>query len=249
MSKRSSLVLLVAAGAAAALVSVPALVAARADGGTSIASAPELPIGKQVFSGVARVDYWRIAFKAGDQFVVNYGPTDGGSVELCFMRPEVTDYTLQDARCWQPLSTDETYGSKRQTSRIISTPGRWTLVVGDDNCIYDQVSVRCTSPVAYELTGFIRRVTRVLLSAPPRVANARATLSVKGRVTGATRGNVALQVRSGRWRNVTVARVGAGGRFAIKIKPSAPGTYRYRILYPGDNAHRSSAASFVLTRV
>lgn len=243
MSRRYLLLLLLTA------IAVPA--AARADGGVSIAAAPDLPIGEQVTGGVARLDFWRLNVTAGDKLVINYSSTDGSVIQFCFMQPGVTDYTLVDASCWKPQSTD-TSSTKRQTSRIMPTSGRWTLVVGAYwDCVTESyVRVGCTKGIGYELTAYLLRATRTTLTAPARVVKASRPLVLQGTVSAGATGNLAIQQRIGAtWKNVAVAPLGKNGAFRVVLRLARPGRYVFRAYYPGDGSHRGSVAAVAVTAV
>ena len=238
-----------------ALVAVCLLVAtvALADGGTTIANAPELPIGQTVSGSVARADFWRLTVGAGDQLIINFAALSSENVYLCFLQPTVDDFTLQDARCWQPGGLDNTQGNtKRQTSRTFASAGRWTLAVGAYGCIlYGQrVIVRCNAATQYQLTAYLRRATHMSLTTPALVVKHTARVVLTGKVLGATSGNVAIQTRKGnRYVNIGVAPVSAAGGFRYSLRPTKTGPVSYRAFYPGDSGHRPSSAAIRITVV
>ena len=236
-----------------ALVAVCLLVAtvALADGGMTIASAPELPNGQTVSGSVARLDFWRLTVAAGDQLVLNYAALSSQSVRLCFLQPVVDDFTLQDAHCWQPGDLDYTQGNtKRQTSRVFASAGRWTLVVGNTNCVSGNVNVKCNYPIQYQLTAYVRRATHMTLTTPAFVVKHSARVVLSGKVLGATSGNVAIQTRQGgRYVNIGVAPIGAAGGFRYSLRPTKTGPVSYRAFYPGDSGHRPSSAAIRITVV
>ena len=103
---------------------------ARAEsGGTTIASAPELPIGTTFVSGVNRHEFWRVTLNAGDKLTIDYQPLNGGWVELRLYRPDVTDFTLGNA---SPVA----YGSTSSRTKFVWTAtgrGSWILKISSDH--------------------------------------------------------------------------------------------------------------------
>ena len=100
---------------------------AIANGGSSIASAPDMPIGQQVASGYTHPQYgefWRVNLSAGDELVIDYGvPAGSGSLDLYVYSPGVTDYTLSDA---EPAVSDET--ALRLVAASFPSSCSWDLI-------------------------------------------------------------------------------------------------------------------------
>jgi hypothetical protein len=228
------------------LLLLPAL--ARTSGGDSIASAPELPLGQQQFGDVDRFDYWRVTLNAGDLLTANFGLTGGDlNVGLCVIRPDVTDYTKDGARC---VAYRET-GSKSQLKFAATTSGRWTLVFGANwyGCLLGSgsqsidITWDCTRRVAYEVTAAIQRYTQTTLTAP-RTVPAGARLTLRGRVAGAGSGRVLLERRvTQHWKLIKSARLRRGGLFSFSIQAASRRLLRFRARYPGDANHRPSGAT------
>ena len=187
--------------------------------------------------------------------VIDYAATGQGAedVGLCFMLPAVTDYTLQDAKCWQQGPRDNTpAGTKRETSRIFGTGGRWTLVIGSAYCFERFQDTDCPNrwPTQYQLIAHIRHATRMNLVTRALVVKRSSTIKLTGRVVGAQSGNVAIQTRSGlRWVNIGVAPIASTGAFRYSLRPTTAGKVSYRALYPGDSGHRPSSAAIRITVV
>jgi hypothetical protein len=225
--KRTSLV---AVGACAVVA-----VAARgvlADGGSSIANAPELPVGRQVDGGTdnGALEFWRVTLKRADHLRLDFGNTTGqGGVSLFVFSSKVTDYTLDDS---QPLG-DKSTEKKAELRFVAPTPGRYTVEVRGycGNC-----------PYSYILTGFVRHYTHLTLSVP-RVARAHTLVLLRGRVIGLSSGNIAIQAKSQRgWKTLTLMNVKPGGSFAYKTRVGSPGTYRGRVVFYGDASHLPTSA-------
>lgn len=228
--------------------------AAHADGGTSIATSPELPNGQQVAAAVARLDYWRVTIVPGDTLRINYEPVGMSAlpdprVALCLMAPNVTDFTVGDARCVDPKSTNYS-DRKRQTAYEFTLPGRYSLVVGSYACnvYYGPPNTKCDRPLGYELTAFVVHRTKTTLLRAAKLVNRGSIVSIRGAVNGLANGKVLLQQRSGGWSNKRIVNVSAG-RFAIRLRVTTTGEFRYRVLFRGDATHKPSSASFSLTVV
>ena len=216
--------------------------AALAGGGSTIADAPNAPIGQQVVSGTTSTlphycnisggdpgEFWRVPLGSGDQLVVDFGSTNGNTVYLHVLPPSVTDYTLGQARC---LAEDET-DSKSELRFTAGASGRYTLVVAALN-----------DPFAYEMTVHVRHYTHTTITGPS-VVRAHAQVTVKGRVSGISAGKVAIQSRiKRRWKTLTLTSVKSNGRFSYKTHVGAPGRYRGRVVYFGDASHLPSSAVF-----
>ena len=237
------------------LIAASLPVIARADGGASIASAPELPIGTPVFSAVDRLDYWAVTVGAGDELVINFeAVSTSDRVGLCFMRPNVTDYTLADTACWQPKGTDNAeQGEKRQTKRIFGTAGRWTLIVGYQStfgCVDDYVSPGCSTPITYKLTAYLHKYTRIMAKRLPRLVQVGKRLKLSGQVVGTTGGQIAIQERlRSKWKNLGITKLRTDGGFSYSVRPRTRGLHRYRVFYPGDQGHRASTVALKVTAI
>jgi hypothetical protein len=174
-------------------VLIPA--AAHADGGTSIANAPELPPGKTVSGARSGLDYWRVMVVSGDTLRIDYEPVATQLIGLCLMAPSVTDFTVNDAQCVDGKVTDQT-DRKRQTVHELTLPGRYTLIVGFGGgvCvhIYYGVDTKCSRAMAYNLTAYVVHRTTTALLDFPKVVKRGALVAVRGQVQGVNRGNVVL---------------------------------------------------------
>lgn len=117
-------------------------------------------------------------------------------------------------------------------------PGRWTLVVFDDNA-----ACGCPS-LAYELTAYIQHYTHATL-AGPSVARAHGLLTLTGGVSGLSSGKVAIQSRSKTgWKTLTLMPVKPDGSFRFTTRVGAPGTYRVRVVFFGDASHLPTSAVY-----
>ncbi len=226
-------------GVAAALVGVAASVA-LANGGFSIATAPELPGGERATgggtsrSGCCYGEFWRITLARADHLRIDWSQTRGShEIVLCLLDPSVTDSTLHTASC---ALKDVTNG-KHHVTYTVPTSGRWTLEISQDcrSCAQG-------ADMAYELTAYVQRLTHASLTGP-RVARARSLVVLSGRIAGLTSGNVAIQSRtSAGWRTLTRMPVKPDGSFAFRTRVGGAGTYRVRVVFSGDTSHLPSSA-------
>lgn len=224
----------VAAALAWALVVVAQ--SALADGGSNIASAPELPLGQQVQGGTTdgckQEEFWRITLLRGDRVTLDYGSLNGETIVLAIYSPSTTDYTFDGDSPIGSLANSGT-ARKAELRYVAPAPGRYVLVFR---------TAACGVAMAYEMTGYVRHLTNATLTAPP-VARAHSRLTLKGRISGLNAGKVAIQARNTtRWKTLTLMAVKRNGSFVYKARVGAPGTYRFRAVYYGDASHLPSRA-------
>ncbi len=244
----------------AAVIVLAVASAAVAGGGSSIAAAPELPLGQQQLGAPRGIDYWHVTLGGLDQLIVDYGYTGssdqygGKRLEVCVVKPDVTDYTLKDARCatWNALD-----GGKAHTEFIAPIPGRWTVMVGKaydigyGGCFSDdEIYPTCQHETAYEITAYVKHYTQTSLSGPA-TAPTGTRVSLAGTVRGAVAGGVELQYRSRGWHQDGVAKLRPDGTFAYRttrLAGTPGGTFVMRAVYRGDAQHRSSVSNLIRIR-
>ena len=211
---------------------------AYGNGGNSIASAPDLPIGVQTASGWTGTngEWWRINLQAGDQLTIDYGGTDSRAylLGLHVYSPDVTDYTIKDA---DPVTNNGT-GSNGKSEFVWIAPsaGRWIIKY------YGSTSS------SYEFTAYVRVFTSVSL-VTPRVLSAHHVLRIKGSVKTVTKGQIAVVVSAKHWKRSKVVAVSNTGSFSWAIKVGLPGKYRVSTRYYGDTSHRSSSKAVTVSVV
>jgi len=85
------------------------VVVAYANGGSSIATAPEMPINQQVTSGWTNQkiganygEFWRVNLKARDRLVIDYGIQQDscGYLYVWLYAPTVTDASIHQGHTW-----------------------------------------------------------------------------------------------------------------------------------------------------
>lgn len=209
-------------------------VASLQGGGTSIATAPTIPLGQHIVDGSSQADgnghvrlFWRVPLAPSDQLRIDYGPTNGNGVELDLFAPPVTDYTFRDTN---PLASDST-GTKREMKFVAPSAGRYTLEV----TTYYQL--------AYEMTAYVRHHTTTSLTVP-KLVSAYASLPIRGAVSGATDARLLLRVAGPRgFKRKAVRPINGSGAFSWATKIGSSGRYRVRAIYYGDDDHLASSAS------
>jgi hypothetical protein len=202
---------------------------ALAAGGTSIASAPQLPVGTTVTGGAsAHTEFWRVTMAASDKLTIDFQPVNGGSVYLSVYRPGVTDYTLGDSSsvAWGDTS------SRSQFTWTATGQGAWILEVYSNH--------------GYRLRPTVRARTATKLSAPRNV-HSGAWFYYRGSVSpSVSRGTVLLQrfVKKS-WRTFSTVNIGQKGKFSRRARfvSKAPHQEKVRAYYRGDASHLASLAT------
>lgn len=230
------------AGAAALVVVLLGGGVAFANGGSTIANAPDLPLGEQVASGWSLPlqdrygEYWRLSLKAGDRLVIDVGVTQtacasGSSRGIDVYSPSVTDYTV--GRASPTIEHGTNFNDKDEFVWIAPSPGRWTLFFY--GCI----------KMSYEFTAHLQQFTRVAVSAPTLVA-VRHPIRIRGRVTPVASGKVSIKLSTRGGTSSKVVAIKRNGAFTGSFTPKTAGTYKVKVNFYGDSSHRPSAASAVV---
>jgi formylmethanofuran dehydrogenase subunit E len=197
--------------------------------GSTIASAPELPISTTFVAGsTGHTEFWRVTLVAGDKLTINFQPVNGGEVYLYVFRPSVTDYTLGD-------SSDVASGSTSGQSKFTWTAtgqGAWILKVSSDH--------------GYRLTAAVKRWTATKLSAPHNV-HSGTWFYYRGSVgPSVSSGTVLLQryVKKS-WRTFGTVKIGPKGTFSRRARFVSRTRHqeRVRAYYRGDVSHCASRAT------
>ncbi len=188
-----------AAGLAIA-TSVAALLlasAAAASGGTSIASAPPLPLGGALETGGGkRGEFWRMQLYGGDRVTIDMELSGGEyPADLFLIAPSINDFTLQGST--PTLDLKARIGKSQNIMQAPST-GLWTL----DICQQTVGSV-CTNDgeyfgsaaEPYSFTATVTHATSLRVSAPT-LARRASSVTVRATVqssTGTPQGNCLIQ--------------------------------------------------------
>jgi len=227
-------------GAALLTAFVAAAVAVADGGGSSIAEAPEVPVGKGTQGGYPGNgcdpgEFWRITLARADHLRLDYGSLNGVTVVVYLYAPSVTDYTFSQARDLAQSGT-----SRKQELRYIApAPGKYTLFFR---------TAECGADLAYELTAYIQHYTRATFTGP-RVARAHTQISCKGRISGISSGKVVIQRKLRRWKKLALVSIRPDGSFRFTMRLGGPGKYRLRAFFSGDASHLASSAVYSLRAV
>ncbi len=241
----------VAVVAIASLVLLAVAAAASADqGGMTIASAPELPLGRSVASTVPASatlgnacathgrsgELWRVSMNAFDHFVIDFKSTNGDVVGINMIAPTVTDETLADAETTGGCLDLATTSTSTSYQFQASGGGRYTMLV---------TNRQGSNDLSYEFVARVLHYTKTAITAPAQ-AKAHATVTFSGRVTGVSGGKVELQSRTAsdrRWKRLALVNLRAAGTFRFKARIAGPGVSHVRALYTGDDSHLPSSAT------
>ena len=130
--------------------------AALAKGGGDVASAPLLPVGKQV-SGGGKIkgsqasgscsgygEFWRLAAAKGDRVNLAYGTANGLPVKIVVMDPSVND---RNFNVTPAVAANLTYDSD-SLAFVAKKSGRYTVVL--------YTSYPCQPKLAYTLTATLK---------------------------------------------------------------------------------------------
>jgi hypothetical protein len=212
---------------------------ARANGGDTVASAPEAPLGVEVSidreAGSTAVDYWRVTLARNDLLTVDFRKT---SQEFGYtLVAAVWDLGTSDFGIGQdegPVAERSTRTKGKLTFRA-GQSGRWLL------SFYNGCFLCVELPLRSAFTAHVRYFTRVVLTGPS-IARPGQALSLRGKVIGraVAGGKVFLQVGTGPRAQRPVA---ANGSFSYATRAGAPGVYRVRAFYGGDARHQASSAT------
>jgi hypothetical protein len=132
---------------------------ALAGGGKSLASAPVMPIGKQVTGGGKTVgsratgacsgygEYWRLPAVKGDHVEIAFGSRNGQPVKVAVWDPTVT----AKAMGFTPEVTENDTFYKDVVDFVATKTGKYTVVV--------LTSFICQPSLAYTLTATLKNKT------------------------------------------------------------------------------------------
>ncbi len=209
--------------------------AALAGGGSTIANAPDLPIGTKVtgaqpYAGNLSIprEYWGITVSARDMLVIAYGSDNEYIASVCLYPPSTTDATEKGTDC---ATYNETVPTQAITYTVPSA-GRWIL----------KVARLGYSDLAYHLTVEVKHATRASLSGPASV-RARHVVALRGAIAGLSAGKVKIQLRGkAGWTTLAQVAVKADGSFRYTFRAGAAGLLRLRAIFAGDATHLAANA-------
>jgi hypothetical protein len=218
---------------------------AGANGGETIAAAPQLPLNQFTASGYVQKqpepiqgEYWRVEMPAGALLTF-----DGTVTSTCGVdshHPEAYIYVFP------PSTTDFT---RRETSGVADAPlnpngelrfaapyaGNWLLNVG--------IGGASCGSFAYTFTAHVRVPTHASLTAP-HFAPPGKSFYLAGSVEGDVEGSVAIQLLGGHhhWKTLASNILLHGGIFRWKAHSPHNGRQVYRLVYAGDSGHLPASA-------
>ena len=214
------------------------VVVAYANGGSSIATAPDMPINQQVTSGWTNQkigadygEFWRVNLKAHDRLVIDYGIQQDscGYLYVWLYAPTVTDASIHQGHTWVSRGHAGADGEGEFTW-VAYFGGRWTL------------EVQGCQTMSYRFVAYVQQLTHTTLSVP-RIVAAGQRLQIRGTVTAVSAGRVTISVTSAKdWERQAEVSVSKSGTFSWSTRVGAAGRYKVEAAYSGDDAHRSSQA-------
>jgi hypothetical protein len=182
---------------ATAVVALLLASSAVASGGTSIASAPMLPLGGALETGGGkRGEFWRMQLYGGDRVTIDMELSGGEyQADLFLIAPSINDFTLQGST--PTLDLKARIGKSQNIMQAPST-GLWTL----DIC-QQTVGSFCTNDgeyfgsaaEPYSFTATVTHATSLLVSAPTlarRASSATVRASVES-PAGTPQGSCLIQ--------------------------------------------------------
>lgn len=105
---------------------------AEANGGQTIAAAPNLSLGATVTGGgtAGGTEFWRIPLRSGDGVTIDFQSINGGCVRLNLYDPSVTDATLGSS---SSVTNGEACSAPSQLAWTATGKGSWILQVQSDH--------------------------------------------------------------------------------------------------------------------
>lgn len=208
---------------------------AGANGGETIAAAPQLPLDQFTASGYAQTgsepiggEYWRVEMPVGalltfDGTVTSTCGEKRGGAYIYVFPPATTDFTRKEAQGVTDTGL-EPNGELRFTAPY---SGNWLLEVEGDWC----------SDLAYTFTAKVQRPTHASLTAPRSVFPGK-SFYLTGTIAGVTEGSAAIQLLAGhQWKTLASNVSLSGGTFRWKTSTRRKGRQVYRVIYGGDSGH------------
>jgi hypothetical protein len=221
---------------------------AWANGGETIAQAPQLPLDQPTASGYIQKEpepiqgeYWRVQMPAGALLTF-----DGSVTSTCgdnnhhpeayiyVFPPSTTDFTRHEVAG----VTDTALNPNGELRFTAPYGGNWLLNVG--------IGGAPCGDFAYTFTARVQVPTHATLIGL-RATHSGASFSLTGSVAGITNGSAAIAVRGRHhWTTIASGVPIASGIFHWKGRAGGPGTYTYRVIYSGDSGHLPSSAQHTL---
>lgn len=222
---------------------------ARANGGETVAAAPQLPLNQLTASGYVQKEpepiggeYWRVEMPAGALLTF-----DGTVTSTCddnnhhpeayiyVFPPSMTDYTRRETSG----VTDAALNPSGELRFTAPYPGNWLLNVG--------IGGASCGDFAYNFTAKVQDPTHASLTASRSVRRGK-SFSVEGSIMGAMEGSVVIQfLRHHRWITLAPNVPLHGGTFRWETHVSHRGREVFRVNYAGDSGHLPTSAQRAIT--
>ncbi len=154
-----------AAGLAATAAALTCAAAGLASGGTSIASAPVVPVGQQEFGDTAKVpqnsygyskEFWKLPLRAGDRVRIDWEEATGTEVRLYVYPPSTTDYTMGSTYATFEQGADA--NGKNELVFAATGSGTWPLVFASS-------AISAETPGSYDFVVYVQHQLRLFLPA------------------------------------------------------------------------------------
>ncbi len=222
---------------------------ARANGGETIAAAPQLPLNQATASGYVQKEpeplqgeYWRVEMLAGALLTFDGTVTSTCGVNnhhpeayIYVFPPSTTDFTRHEASG----VTDQALNPSGELRFTAPYSGNWLLSVG--------IGGASCGDFAYNFTAKVQDPTHASLKAPRLVRSDR-SFFLEGSVAGAAEGSVAIQVlKHHHWITLATSVPLHGGTFSWKTHVSHRGRQVLQVIYAGDAGHLPSNAQRAIT--
>jgi hypothetical protein len=204
---------------------------------STIAAAPDLPIGALVASGWVEpgfadgLDYgefWRVPMNAGDKLTLDATETgcdEGAALGFEIFAPSVTDFTVRNANAGASGGAD----GHGEFTFVAPSSGPWILFVNG-----------CDS-TSYDVLASMKERTLISIQAP-HLGQPHARIVIRGQIASPSNGRVVLRLLTHqRWVLVATTTISLDGRFRFVVRAPGPGSYRYQVLYRGDSSHVASS--------
>lgn len=222
---------------------------AWANGGETIAAAPQLPLDQLTASGYVQKEpepiggeYWRVEMPAGALLTFDGTVTSTCGVNnhhpeayIYVYPPATTDFTRKETSG----VTDQALNPSGELRFTAPSFGNWLVEVG--------IGGASCGNFAYSFTATVQDPTHATLTIPSSVRRGK-SFSLEGSIAGAVEGSVAIQLRKHhRWTTVAPDVPLRAGTFRWKAHPPHRGRQVYRVLYSGDSGHLPAAAQRAIT--
>jgi hypothetical protein len=217
---------------------------AEANGGETIAQAPQLPLDQLTASGYIQKEpepiqgeYWRVEMQAGALLTFDGTVTSTCGIAnahpeayIYVFPPSTTDFTRHETSG----VTDQALNPTGELRFTAPYTGNWLLSVG--------IGGASCGDFAYSFTAKVQEPTHATLQAPRSVHRGK-SFSVGGSVAGAVEGSVVIQrLVVHHWMTLAPTVPLHGGTFSWRTRLSHRGREVLQVIYAGDSGHLPTSA-------